>query len=334
MQTATSIKPQEFLFKRIREKLPANASLADEIAGILNISVDSAYRRIRGETALVLEEVSDLCRQFDISLDQLLQIKSGSTTFRNVRINLQEYNYDAYLKDLAKQLHLIASANQKEIIYLTKDIPLFHSFYFRPLIAFRYFFWMKTILHHPDFAHRQFEMRCLSAETEKYSVDVLKNYIEVPSVEIWNAECINSVISQIEFYRESGYFSSTTDIKLVYESLETTILHLRHQAEYGSKFMPGENPDTKRKNFSFFYNRIVLGDNTIVTLTDNVKTCYLNYDVLNYLITRDETFCGACYADLQNLMKRATLISETSERQRNIFFGILLNKVKERTKSL
>ena len=144
MQTGTSIRPQEFLFQRIRERLPANASLADEIAGILNLSVDSAYRRIRGETALVLEEVSELCRHYGISLDQLLKIKSGSATFHSVRINLQDYNYDAYLKDLSKQLRALASADRKEIVYLTKDVPLFHNFYFRPLIAFRYFFWMKV----------------------------------------------------------------------------------------------------------------------------------------------------------------------------------------------
>jgi hypothetical protein len=29
-------------------------------------------------------------------------------------------------------------------------------------------------------------------------------------------------------------------------------------------------------------------------------------------------------------MKRATIISQTSEKQRNIFFNILLNKIEER----
>ena len=329
-----SFKTQEFLFQRIREQLPPHASLAEEVAGILNQSVDSAYRRIRGETALVLDEVSELCRHYGISLDQLLRVKNGSTIFRDVRINFKEYNYDAYLKDLAKLIKNISGAEKKEIIYVTKDMPLFHNFYYRPLIAFRHFFWMKTILDHPDFTHRQFEMSGLTPETEQWSREVLNAYMEVPSVEVWNTECINSIISQVEFYRESGYFASSADIKAVYQALEATFVHLKEQVEQGCKFMPGENFDVRKKNFSFFYNRIVLGNNTILTVTDNIKTCYLNYDVLNYLVTRDDGFCSACYADLQNLMKRATLISQTGERQRNIFFGILLNKVTERIKSL
>ena len=325
---------QEFLFRRIRELLPTGASLAEEVAAILNLSVDSAYRRIRGETALVLEEVSELCKHYGISLDQLLKVRNGSTIFRDVRINFKEYNYDAYVKDLAKLIRNISSADRKEIIYLTKDMPLFHNFYYKPLVAFRYFFWMKTILDHPDFANQKFEMSCLTPETEQCSYEVLNAYMEVPSVEIWNTECINSVISQIEFYRESGYFASPADIKSIYQALEATIIHLKAQVEHGCKFLPGENPDIRKKNFGFFYNRIVLGNNTILTVTDNLKTCYLNYDVLNYLVTRDNNFCNACYTDLQNLMKRATLISETGERQRNVFFGILLNKVTERIKSL
>ena len=33
-------------------------------------------------------------------------------------------------------------------------------------------------------------------------------------------------------------------------------------------------------------------------------------------------------------MKKSTLISETGEKQRNVFFGILMNKIKDRIKNL
>ena len=55
-----------------------------------------------------------------------------------------------------KQMQYLDSFIHKEIIYLTKDMPLFHNFYYKPLIAFRYFFWMKTIIQHPDFTEREF----------------------------------------------------------------------------------------------------------------------------------------------------------------------------------
>ena len=90
----------------------------------------------------------------------------------------------------------------------------------------------------------------------------------------------------------------------------------------------------KKNNFNFFYNRVGLGDNTILVTTDNIKKVYLNYDVLNYMVTRDENFCDQCNEDLQNMMRKATIISRTSEKQRNIFFGILLAKIEDRKMKL
>jgi hypothetical protein len=330
----TPYQAQEFLFQRIKELLPPHVSLVDAVAETLHLSSDSAYRRIRGETPMVLDEVKELCQYYKISLDQLLDVKSGSVLFQNVRINIHNYTYETYLSDLLKQVQYVNSFIQKEIIYLTKDVPIFHNFYFKPLIAFRYFFWMKSILQKPGYADREFELNCVSQEIEELSRELVRAYEKIPSTEIWNTECINSVISQIEFYKDSGYFSSAADIKTVYESLEETFLHLKNQVGYGCKFMPEENPGTKKTNFKFFYNRVVLGDNTIMAVTDRVKTVFLNYDVLNYMLTRDEAFCSPCYDDLQNLMKKSTLISQTSEKQRNIFFGIMLNKIEDRKRNL
>ena len=325
---------QEFLFQRIKELLPPHVSMVDSVADILHVSSDSAYRRIRGETPVVLDEARELCRHFKLSLDQILNVQGNSTLFQNVRISLKDYSYEKYLGDIIKQINYAGSFIHKEIIYLTKDMPLFHNFYFKPLIAFRYFFWMKSIIQHPDFQDRDFDMNCMSGEIERLSRELVMAYNKVPSSEIWNTESINSAILQVEFYKDCGYFSSASDIKLIYDALEETFIHLKNQVEYGCKFMPEENHESKKNNFRFFYNRFVLGDNTVIVVTDRVKTVFINYDILNYMTTRDEAFCDPMYNDLQSLMKKSTMISQTSEKQRNIFFNIMLNKITERKKNL
>jgi len=325
---------QEFLFQRIRELLPTHASLVDSVADILHVSSDSAYRRIRGETPLVLEEARELCIHFKISLDQLLQVRNNSTLFQHARINTATYSYEQFLKDLLLQLQHIGEFMHKEIIYCSKDMPIFHNFYYTPLIAFRYFFWMKTILQHPDFSEREFTIDCVPPGIEELSRELTKVYTRLPSTEIWNTECINAIISQVEFYKDAGHFSSAADIRNVYDSLEATYVHLKNQVEYATKHMPDENPDNRKRNLQFFYNRVVLGDNIIMVVTDASKTVFLNYDALNYLTTHDESFCESCYSDLKNLMKKGTIISGTSEKQRNIFFKILLAKIADRKKKL
>jgi len=329
-----SDQAQEFLFQRIKEILPATVSLTDVVSEVLHVSSDSAYRRIRNETPLVLQEAKQLCEHFSLSLDQVLSLGSNSILFENIRINNQQYSYKKYLSDLIGLVKQIGSFKQKEVIYLTKDVPLFHNFYFKPLIAFRFYFWMKTILQHPGYTTKTIDLNGVSPEIETLSMELTKAYTQVPSIEIWNTECINSVISQIEFYKDSGLFSSAADIRAVFQAVAETILHLKDQVEYGCKFMPGESQKTKKLNFTFFYNRVVLGDNTILVTADNIKTAYLNYNGLDYMVTRDESFCNQCVEDLDNLMRRATVISQTSEKQRNIFFGILLAKIEDRLKKV
>jgi hypothetical protein len=331
MATTTA---QDYLFQRIKEMLPAHISMVDAISEILHVSNDSAYRRIRGETPLVLEEAKDLCDHFHLSLDQLLNLKSGFTLFQTERIHYKNYTFETYLNGILQQMKQVGNFMRKEIIYLTKDIPIFHNFMSEPLFAFRYFFWMKSILRHPDFETRHFTLDCLTPEIKKLGVDIIEAYNNIPSTEIWNTECVNSVIFQIEYYKDAGYFTNAEDVKKVYEAVEEVIYHLKDQAEFGCKFLPDENPQMKRNNFKFFYNRITLGDNTIMAVTDNIKTVFLNYDVMNYMITRDEKFCADTYEDLQMLIRRSTLISTTSEKHRNIFFNILSGKVQDRKRHL
>lgn len=323
---------QDYLFQRIKEMLPLQISMVDAVSDILHISSDSAYRRIRGETPLILEEAKQLCDHFHLSLDELLSLKSGFTLFQTERIHYKNYTFESYLNGILQQMKQVNNFMRKEVIYLTKDIPLFHNFSQEPLFAFRYFFWMKSILRHPDFENKKLTLDCLTPEIKKLGADIIQAYNIIPSTEIWNTECVNSIIFQLEYYRDAGFFSDNSDIKPIYEAVEETIYHLKDQAEFGCKFLPGENPQVKKSNFKFFHNRVTLGDNTIMAVTDNIKSVFLNYDVMNYMITRDEKFCNDTYDELQTLMKRSTLISATSEKQRNIFFNALLGKIQERKK--
>ncbi|HEU4472232.1 MAG TPA: hypothetical protein VFR58_14165 [Flavisolibacter sp.] len=325
---------QDYLFQQIKEKLPANASLADAIAGALHVSADSAYRRIRGETPLVLDEVRKLCEDFSVSLDEALRAGPSTVSFRYNQVNPSVNSFRDYLGNILDALTALEQGGSGDLIYLTKDIPVFYNFLFRPLFAFRYFFWMKSILQHPDFTHTPFSIDMLPAETEELGRRIAGAYARLPSTEIWNTECVNSTIAQVEYYREAGYFSSERDIQKIYDSLYRLLEHLREQAAAGAKFLPGESFSSKAENYSLFYNRVVLGDNTVLARASGRHTVYLSSDVLNYMVTTNEDFCAATFERLQTLMRRATLISQSSEKQRNIFFNILLKKFPNRASAV
>ena len=185
---------------------------------------------------------------------------------------------------------------------------------------------MKAIFQHPDFTNRKFSLDCLTPDLKELGHEILTIYSRIPSIEIWNTECINSTLTQINYYYEAGAISRE-DREALHEGLRQTLEHLQTQAEYGRKFLPGEKVSGKKENFQLFYNRVGLGDNAIMTLHDGSKTFFLNYDSLNYMFTNDEAFCNDVYQRMQTIMRRSTLISSVSEKQLNIFFNTLYAKL-------
>lgn len=132
---------QQLLFQHLRENLPADVSVADEVASILYISTDSAYRRMRGETPLTTDELAKICTRFNLSIDQLLKLNTGNQTLFEInRIEYPGTSFENYLQGILLQMQHVNSFNSKQIIYVSKDMPLFHFFHSSELLAFKHFF--------------------------------------------------------------------------------------------------------------------------------------------------------------------------------------------------
>ena len=74
------IEVQNNLLKKVEEK--TEEKLVDVLSEKLNISNDSAYRRIRGEKIMTLDEILILSTKFNISLDETIgQSKNNIVAF-------------------------------------------------------------------------------------------------------------------------------------------------------------------------------------------------------------------------------------------------------------
>ena len=91
---------QQLFFNHIKSKLPLHLSFVDEVAELLNISNDSAYRRIRGEKPIGLDEVQILCNKYKVSLDHLLHIQSDTVIFSGNKVDNVSYNFKQYLQEV------------------------------------------------------------------------------------------------------------------------------------------------------------------------------------------------------------------------------------------
>ena len=325
---------QQLFFNHIKSKLPVHLSFVDEVAELLNISNDSAYRRIRGEKTIGLDEIQILCNKYQVSLDQLLQINSNAVVFSGNRVDNGVCGFNQYLKEMVANLELFRLLPNPQLYYVTKDIPIFHFMHFPELSAFKFFFWKRTILGYPDLARQQFHGEQSDEETANSTKKIIELYTRIHSTEIWIEESINITIKQIEYCKSSNIFANKDILLKVYLQLEELMNHLELQAEAGKKFLYGQTPTANAASFDIYLNECLIGDNTIFVQGGDRQITFLNHNGLNFMGTQDKGFCEFTLKNLQNTIKKSTHISVVGEKERSMFFNILRSKIYEQKKKL
>lgn len=319
---------QLLFFQHIKSILPEHISFVDEVADLLNISNDSAYRRIRGEKHISLDEMQKLSNHYKISIDQFLSIQSDSYIFTGELAGPGEYVFEKWLDNVLRQLTFINSFKHKHLYYLAKDIPIMDQFMVPELLAFKSFLWRRSILQYENMKGQQFSLKEASPEHMEMGKKIVHAYLQIPTTEIWNLESINSTIRQIEFYREANMFATEDDVKQVYMGLLSMINHVEQQAEKGVKFKLGESPVSGAAAYNLFWNDLVTADNTLLAELDLRRITFLNHSVINFISTADIKFNSFMHDTMLNLVKRSTQLSNVGEKDRYRFFNRIRDKMK------
>ncbi|MEO7393353.1 MAG: helix-turn-helix domain-containing protein, partial [Chitinophagaceae bacterium] len=129
---------QQQLFKAIKSKMGESTTAADEIATLLDISTDSAYRRIRGEKTVTLDELQTLCSHYQVSLDQLMNLQAKGIFFQGQYLDKSNFRFEEYVTSMMHNMAYMNSFKEKQFFYLCKDLPIFHQYHIREIAAFKW----------------------------------------------------------------------------------------------------------------------------------------------------------------------------------------------------
>ncbi len=310
---------QSLFLDRVRARLPENVSFVDELADLLNISRDSAYRRLRGETIMSLEEVKALYLRFGISIDELFSQDSELVTFHRRVVTYNDYNLEKWHNSILKNLEFLSSLDKKEMIFSAKDIPVFHYFRVPELNAFKHFFWMKTLVGYPEYEKLKFSFEAVPEKLMATALKTYEIYSSIPGMEIWNEEAIYDTLRQLEFYFECGFFKNVSQASFLCDHLTSLLNLVQEEAANGTKEKGGA--------FNLYNNEIFIADNTVFARMGDKRCVYVNQNSLNILLTFQEPFCEQTETYLKNLIMKSTLISKTAERERNRFFNNMRDRI-------
>jgi hypothetical protein len=316
---------QEQFLQRVKSALASNVSFVDELADLLKLSTDSAYRRIRCETLFNIEEITQICKHFRVSFDPEVQHMSNKVTFDYLKLDDKKENFKLWLMFISGDVKKIGTSINNQIIYGADDVPIWHHFFNKELIAFKLFYWLKSILNSPDYADVNFDVNLIDDEMVESAMEMLRNYNEINSVEIWTEDTLNSNLKQIEYFFESGFFNTKQDaLRLCDLYVEELNLVLKKAAKSSKLIEKGESG---RENFKLYKSEVMIGNNSILANIGSTKIAYVSNNTFNMMSTTSADFVHENELWLNNLLRKSTLISGVGEKQRNQFFRVLRDKI-------
>lgn len=309
--------------KTIQQLIPAHVSLVNELATLLNISNDSAYRRIRAETALSFDEIASICQKYKVSFDAFNGFGEGDiVSFQYHMLDDDLSKFKNYFLRLKEDITVVkeAATEEKHVLFAGQGIPIFHYLKFANLTAFKMFYWMKSIINIQGFDNIQYKPEHIEPELIDLGKSIFKQYLHIPSTEIWTDTTVLGTLHQIQFYWDSGIFASKQIALDVCADVRNLLIYVQKMAETGIKQDDFESPGQFGKSLHLYFSEIEFENNCIVVNIGDRKRVYIGQQSFGTLSTENIAYCIATEKWLQNILRKSNLISGAADTMRFQFF--------------
>jgi transcriptional regulator with XRE-family HTH domain len=314
---------QRLLFEQLKNQEIGNVLLVDVLSDLLNISNDAVYRRMRGEKRLDIDELTKICTHFNISFDTLLGTKESGLQFNYIPLDLSNKDvYKLYMKQLLLSFSALSNASEKEMFFTAIDIPMFHFLPHTELTLFKVFSWSNSTGAFQG-SYSNFCNQIKDVELLEIYNQLVTAYNEIPSVEIWTEGTFDAILRLIDYYFESGYFSSKDEALLLCSQLLEMVTRINQWSTRGFK-----DELQRTAPFKLYLSGIELENNFVVIKRDQTTNCIIKLYTINSMTTNDLDFCNESMKWIDNAMQKSTLISGSSQKESFKFFNLLNKKVR------
>jgi len=313
---------QVAFFDMLEEALPPEIDFIHEVSSLLKLENDAIYRRKNGLTALKFEEAIKLSRRFNVSLNSV----SGITDKHFIQCHYTPLNitniedYFVFIQNLLNNVESVRKTPEGKIILSAIDIPQFNFIAYNELTLFKLFSWNKSV-YGLETNFESFAEKIKTTELLNYCEKIVSDYLLIPSTEIWTYGTMDTILRLLSYHIEMRHFSNKKTPLLICDQLLDLIDTLCKWAEKGIK-------GSKNTPFKFYVNDTELESTIVLFKKSKMTNCMIKLYSINGISTSDERFCKETEDWLRSTARRATLVSEASEKERFRFFDSEIRKIR------
>lgn len=315
---------QEQFIKYLKAKSKDSTSFADEIASILDIGYDAAYRRINLKTSLTLDESVKLARHYNVSLNKLFEVGNTNSIVTEISqkpVNEQALEY--WFKETLNNAIPLTKMKNAEIIWSGKDISLFRSLNDSYLTRYKMYVWLKDLNVEMAKSKITFDewVNTIPESLLKSAIDLGNIYKHINIIELWNDNTINGTLQQVLYYFEAGLVSKEIALKIC-DDLHEIVNNIEKETIHQSI-----NDLENDKYFRLYKHDLHTLTNAVMLITPYQKAFFYPFTVLSYFKVEHKDTCDMMHEFLQKQMSNSKLLATSGERDRTIFFKTIHQKI-------
>lgn len=311
---------QTTLLEVVKQKIAKEDNIGGVLSELLDISIDAAYRRNRNETPFTIEEVKKICKHFNISFDNLTNVKENQVLFEYSPLYNYDFSFDSYLDGLLAALKNLGNCTNPSITLTANNIALFQLLNFPHLTRFRLYFWAKTHLQIEEYQNELFQEEKLTEHAYSVGYEILQRYVKIPTVECYDPEFLKGFMRQIQYYSSAHLFKDPEYPLQLMDEIKMMADHIKEQATLGKKFIYRQQPPVDGNQYDLYLNDTINADNTYYYTSKEQDGIYLVHNHLNFLHTSNPTYVEESKSILDKQLANSSLISKVNEKERNSFF--------------
>ena len=315
---------QEIIINEIRSRVNDQTSFVQEVASILDIGYDAAYRRVNQKSNLSLEEVVKLARHYNISLNKLFEVGSQHTIITELSPRpSDEKGLEMWFRQSLKNVAPLTKVKDAEIIWSGKDISLLRTLKDSYLTRYKMYVWLKDLNSEMAKSKVSFDQWVQtipnSLLASAFELSEIYEYINI--VELWNDNTVNGTLQQILYYYEAGLLSKEMALTIC-EDVQDLVNQIEKQTIDQSLNSPKNG-----KSFKLYKHDLHTLTNTAMIVTPHHKMFFSPFTVLSYFKVEHKETCDMMYAFLLRQMSNSKLLASSGERDRIIFFKTIEQKI-------
>ena len=317
---------QTAIFESIIKQFSKKATAVQAISELLSLQQNAVYRRMRGDSPLLIDELELLANHFQLSIDDLLYRSSDKVLFAYPALLAGPKDFAAYLNNLAAQIAVLPSINGF-LKYSSAEMPIYHYCFYPEIIAFKLYTWGRTTWHLPHLHKKPFSLDLMSSADYQAADTFLQNYLKIPSIELWTISALDNTLNQLTHCVMSGNMKHPKEGILLCDKLTASVIHLKKMARAGKKFPVGAKIMERRADFTLFNNETIYTGNSILVISDLGNIVYSTFNNPNYIKTTNKKAVEEMDGWFDRITVQSQLISIHAEKNRQYYFNTLEKKI-------